>query len=142
MSLEEVNFTPDILPGGVETSKKTNTEIMENDSSNDTVPRFSSACSVLVVEDDGPSREVLALFLIQLGISVRVAKSGEECLALVEAQAPDLVLLDFNLPGINGLDTATLLRINPDLPELTLVALTADDLSLPRSRALQEGFDD
>ncbi len=122
--------------------KKTSAEIIVDDQSGAALPRFSSPRGVLVVEDDPPSREVLSVFLGQLGLRVRTAESGEECLAQVEAQTPDLVLLDINLPGISGLEVAARLRENPLLRELPLVAVTADAFVMQKEPAMQAGFDD
>ena len=78
---------------------------------------------VLVVEDDQGVRESLAMVLEYQDYDVEQAVTGEDGLRLVESQSPDLVILDINLPGIDGIETCRLLRTRGiDTPVLMLTA--------------------
>ncbi len=81
--------------------------------------------SVLVVEDEDDIRELVSYTLLREGYQVAGVASGEEALALIESQPPDLVVLDLMLPGINGATVCRKLRANPATAHLTIVMLTA-----------------
>ena len=88
-------------------------------------------CEVLVVEDNPVNRLVATRFLESRGHSVRAVESGEFAVQAVQDQAPDLVLLDLHMPGMDGYQTAqALLELSPGLP---IMAMTAD--LRPESRA-------
>ncbi|HEB77345.1 MAG TPA: response regulator, partial [Methylothermaceae bacterium] len=65
---------------------------------------------ILVVEDEAPIREMLELILRQANFSVRSAADVRQAIPLLEQRRPDLVLLDWMLPGISGIDWARQLR--------------------------------
>jgi two-component system alkaline phosphatase synthesis response regulator PhoP len=81
--------------------------------------------SVLVVEDEGDIRELISYTLLKDGYQVASVGSGEEALALIESQPPDLVVLDLMLPGIDGVTVCRKLRANPATAHMTIVMLTA-----------------
>ncbi len=79
--------------------------------------------NILVVDDDASVRRLLSFNLSQMGYQVSTVDSGEEALARIADQAPDLILLDVMLPGIDGLETLRRLRAaHPDLPVVVLAA--------------------
>ena len=95
---------------------------------------------VLVVEDDQGVRESLAMVLEYQDYDVEQAVTGEDGLRLVESQSPDLVILDINLPGIDGIETCRLLRKRGiDIPVLML---TARQEVSDRVQGLDAGADD
>ncbi len=104
--------------------------------------RFSPECSVLVVEDDHLNRGLLAGFLDSRGVKYRMAETGEECLAVVSEQKPDLILLDINLPGISGIEVAAKLRNEKDGLLLPIVAVTADAFVMQQKPALEAGINE
>ena len=95
---------------------------------------------VLVVEDDQGVRESLAMVLEYQDHDVVQAVTGEDGLRLVESESPDLVILDINLPGIDGIETCRLLRKRGiDIPVLML---TARQEVSDRVQGLDAGADD
>jgi CheY-like chemotaxis protein len=99
-----------------------------------------SAPLVLVVEDNLVNQVVALEFLTLMGVRARVAADGEEALAQCESEAPDLVLMDIQMPGIDGLETTRRLRSRQRTGELRhfpVIALTAlgHESDLAASRA-------
>ncbi|HNR98341.1 MAG TPA: sigma-54 dependent transcriptional regulator [Planctomycetota bacterium] len=78
---------------------------------------------IFVVEDDARQREIIAKFLEGRGLRVRAAGDAEGALALLEEEAPDLVLMDVRMPGMGGLEG--LARMRARLPALPVILLTA-----------------
>ena len=95
---------------------------------------------ILIVEDNADSREMLKDLLELDGHEVQTAEDGVQGLIIVETGWPDLVLMDIGLPGLNGYDTARLIRANGH--NLHLVALTGYGQPADRQSALEAGFDD
>lgn len=80
------------------------------------------SCSVLLVDDDGAYREVMAGELNRLGYEVTAVASGEEALRRVAASEPEVVLLDLRLPGMNGLEV--LKSVHADAPATEVIMMT------------------
>jgi len=79
--------------------------------------------TILVVDDEASQRELLGGFAVRLGYRVCEAASGEEALAGIGGESPDLVLLDVRLPGLSGIETLNRIReSSPDLPVLLITA--------------------
>ena len=97
---------------------------------------------VLVVDDLIENTMVLKGFIKPLGFDVIVAQSGEEALEKIEAQPPDIVLLDLMMPGMNGFDVTERLKENPDTRHIPIIIITG--LSDPEAnvRAIKAGADD
>jgi two-component system response regulator MprA len=95
---------------------------------------------VLIVEDDAPVRRMLERSLGAEGFEVRSAADGGAALALAESSAPDLVVLDVAMPGLNGIDVCRRLR-DKGLTGGVLM-LTARDAVEDRVRGLDAGADD
>ena len=91
--------------------------------------------SVLIVDDDGDLRDVLASLLTKAGHLVHQAGDGPEGLALLESTRFDVVLLDINLPSMNGLDVLAIVRAMPHPP--LVVMMTGDDTSEPLLEAVK-----
>ena len=97
----------------------------------------------LVVDDNALNRKVVLLFLQQLGYTPGAAASGAEALALLQAQPYDLVLLDVQMPVMDGLETARRIRaLLPQEQQPYLVALTAFTFEEMRQQALEAGMDE
>jgi two-component system KDP operon response regulator KdpE len=96
--------------------------------------------SVLVVDDEAALRKTLRTSLTASGFAVEEARSGEEALHSVQQHRFDLVLLDINMPGINGIDACR--RIRGISPQAGIVMITVRDLEDDKVRALEAGADD
>jgi signal transduction histidine kinase len=94
----------------------------------------------LVVDDDAQALDLLRLLLELEGASVRCATDGAAALALAEQQAPDFVLTDMALPGLDGLQLLQALRQRPALKALPVVALTGVGRPADARRAIAAGF--
>ncbi|GAA1956759.1 response regulator [Microbacterium deminutum] len=96
---------------------------------------------ILVVEDNPLNQKLVRDVLTASGYQVLVAGTGEEGVRLAAAEAPDLILMDIQLPGIDGYEALRLLRQMPQLAGLPVVAVTAFAMPEDRERATREGFD-
>ncbi len=92
---------------------------------------------ILVVDDEPQLRKIVALFLTEEGHEVSQADTGEKALAMTSGPPFDLVLLDFNLPGINGLDTLTRWRDRDPSP--VFIFMTAFGTIRSAVEAMQAG---
>ncbi|MDQ0428942.1 two-component system alkaline phosphatase synthesis response regulator PhoP [Planomicrobium stackebrandtii] len=77
-----------------------------------------NAATVLIVEDDEGIRELMRLFLLKKGYGVLQAEDGLRALALLEKEKPDIILLDVEMPGMNGLEVCEKIRLKTTLPIL------------------------
>ncbi len=96
---------------------------------------------VLLVEDNVNAAEMLSALLGMSGHEVRVAHSGPAALELVSTCQPEVILLDINLPGMNGFEVAKRLRAQPGLEKVLIVAVTGYGQEKDRKRCLEAGFD-
>jgi class 3 adenylate cyclase len=102
-----------------------------------TVPR-----KILVVDDTPQNVKLLADLLGAKGYAVATARSGQEALAKVDAERPDLVLLDVVMPEMSGYEVCTKLRTNPATATLPVVMVTALDPAQERVKGIEAGADD
>ena len=97
---------------------------------------------VLVVEDDLPTTELLTAKLRAEYFDVGTARAGEEALDLIEADSPDIVLLDVMLPGMDGFDVCRRIKSESSSAHLPVVMITGLDQPSDRVRGLEAGADD
>lgn len=97
---------------------------------------------VLVVEDERDIAALVAYHLTKEGYRVRTAEAGNEALLAVQAERPDLVLLDLMLPGLSGYEVLSELRRRPELADVPVVVLTARKDEADRVKGLELGADD
>ena len=97
---------------------------------------------VLVVEDDSVNRQVIELFLKKIGVSPVFAPDGEIAITTALAEPFDLVLMDCQLPGIDGLEATRQIRQNLNGKPLTIIALTANASTQVRENCLAAGMND
>ena len=98
--------------------------------------------SVLLVEDEPAQREVLAYNLKAEGFRVVEAANGKDALALAEEEKPDLVVLDWMLPEVSGIDVCRTLRVREATRGLPIIMLSARSEEMDRVRGLDAGADD
>jgi len=98
--------------------------------------------SVLLVEDEQAIREMVAMALERAGFRVRHAESAEDAQAAIQLSQPDLILLDWMLPGQSGIDYARRLKRDRATRELPIIMLTARGEEGDRIRGLDAGADD
>src|SRR5580704_11977593 len=98
--------------------------------------------NVLVVEDEDALAALLQYNLDKEGYRVTVAADGEEALMLVDERAPDLVVLDWMLPKVSGVEVCRRLRARPETRNLPIIMLTARGEESDRIRGLDTGADD
>jgi two-component system, cell cycle response regulator DivK len=95
---------------------------------------------ILVVEDNERNLKLLRDLLEYEGYDVRVARTGEDAITLAVKEPPDLVLMDLQLPGIDGMEALRRLRASPRTVGIPVVAVTAQAMKQDRERVLQAGF--
>ena len=95
---------------------------------------------VLVIEDNKDIRDLLALFLIEMGCHILEAEDGRQGVQLARKSHPDLVLMDLNLPRLSGLQATTMLKNHTDTQNICVVALSAHCADRQwREKAIQVG---
>ena len=96
---------------------------------------------ILIIEDNTQNLKLARDILNYVGYATREADNAEDGLALARAQPPDLVLMDVQLPGMNGLEALGRLRADPRTAAIPVVALTAFAMKDDRDVLLAVGFD-
>ena len=106
--------------------------------------RDNSHAEILVVDDDAMSRRVLAQLLSAAGYNCRVSNDGSEALETIHARPPSLLLLDFDMPGLNGAEVLKRLRSDedPTVAQIPAIMLTAHGSDQSEVSCLQAGADD
>lgn len=97
---------------------------------------------VLVVEDEGAQREVLQYNLEAEGFDVVVADNGEDALLLVQEEQPDLMVLDWMLPKVSGIEVCRQVKADPSTRTIPIIMLSARAEENDRVRGLETGADD
>lgn len=97
---------------------------------------------VMVVEDEPAQREVLAYNLESEGFRVTKAENGEEALLLVAEDTPDVILLDWMLPNVSGIEICRRLKTRPETRGVPIIMLSARSEEVDRVRGLETGADD
>ncbi len=97
---------------------------------------------ILVVDDEPAIREMVGFALMREGFEFLEAGDADEAKAKIANGKPDLLLLDWMLPGVSGIDLARRLKSSPDTPELPIIMLTARSEEVHKVRGLEIGADD
>ena len=97
---------------------------------------------VLIVEDEPAQLEVLSYNLGSQGFRLDYARDGEEALLKAEEIQPDLVILDWMLPNLSGIEVCRRLKSRPETREIPIIMLTARGEEADRVRGLKTGSDD
>ncbi len=97
---------------------------------------------VLVVEDEPAQREVLAYNLEAEGFEVSRASNGEEALILVQEDMPDIIVLDWMMPNLSGIEVCRRLKMKAETRAIPVIMLSARSEEVDRVRGLETGADD
>jgi CheY-like chemotaxis protein len=97
---------------------------------------------VLIIDDNAVNRRLAQVLFQKLGWQAETLASGEQALRHLAASSYDLILLDINMPGMNGLDVCQHIRADPRLRAVRVIAYTAHVLPAEQQRILASGFDD
>ena len=95
---------------------------------------------VLVVDDDPINRKVAREALSIYSHEVIEAKNGEESIIMAKKLVPDVILMDIQMPGINGTEAMKKIREQPGLNKIPIIAITAYAMKGDREKLLNEGF--
>lgn len=136
-ALVEVLITP---PQKADDEKNSSIEMNEFPIQNQTP---ENAISVLAVDDYPSNLKLVAALLENLGVKVDCANNGSEALEFIENKNYDLIFMDIQMPGMDGLEVTNRIRLN-ELPghHIPIIALTAHALAAEREAVLQAGMDD
>ena len=104
--------------------------------------RYETAGKILLVDDESQNLEVLRRLMMRRGYEVLTASGGELALQSVVRDRPDLVLLDVNMPGIDGIEVCRRLKADPETRLIPVVLLTTLTASEDRIRGIEAGADD
>ena len=96
---------------------------------------------ILLVEDNELNRDMLSRRLQRRGYDIVLALDGQEAITTAETSRPDVILMDLDLPVLNGWEATRALRINPAIRDIPVIALTAHALPADRQRAIEAGCD-
>jgi Response regulator containing a CheY-like receiver domain and an HD-GYP domain len=96
---------------------------------------------ILVVEDNDKNRKLVRDVLTAKGYRIVEAETGEDGVRLAREQSPALVLMDIQLPGINGIEALRQLRAAPATAGIPVIAVTASAMTQDRQKILAAGFD-
>lgn len=94
---------------------------------------------ILVVEDSVTNLKLVEALLKRHGFDVLAASNAQEALAMLKTNRPDIILLDLQLPDMDGLQLAQLLHKDPDTKNIPIIALTAFSQDKDKQRALECG---
>jgi two-component system, cell cycle response regulator DivK len=95
---------------------------------------------ILIVEDNKDSLEILGLRVTAIGYQVIKARNSKEAITCAEAEGPDLIFMDLDLPDADGIKTTATLRQNPKTSHIPVVALTAWISALWQEKAERVGI--
>lgn len=97
---------------------------------------------VLIIEDEPSQREVLTYNLTAEGYRVTPAENGEDGLLCVAEDAPDVIVLDWMMPNLSGIEVCRRLKISPDTRAIPVIMLSAKSEEVDKVRGLETGADD
>ena len=97
---------------------------------------------ILLVEDNEENRDMLSRRLTRRGYKVVIAMDGEQGVTMAESEVPDLILMDMDLPVLNGWEATRQLKAAPATRAIPIIALTAHAMVGDREKAVEAGCDD
>lgn len=102
----------------------------------------SIAPLILIVDDEEPIRTMLSYNLERHGFTTKQAANGDEALKLVKEITPDIIILDWMLPGLSGIEVCTILRTKHQTKNIPIIMLTAKGEEFDKVKGLDSGVDD
>ena len=96
---------------------------------------------ILIIEDNEKNRKLVRDVLQATGYKTIESETAEEGLKLAIEKSPDLILMDIQLPGMDGITALKQLRIDPQTKSIPVIAITASAMTYNRVTMLAEGFD-
>lgn len=96
---------------------------------------------ILLVEDDEMNRDIISRQLRWDGFQIIIATDGRQALEIAQAERPDLILMDMGLPIMTGWEATALIKADPGLRHIPVIALTAFAMAEDRARSLESGCD-
>lgn len=97
---------------------------------------------ILLVDDIDALRDLHAMLLGRRGHEVLHARDGREAVNLASSWRPDVILMDLEMPVLDGLSATRILKADPALADIPVIAFTSNSLPTDRERALEAGCDD
>jgi two-component system cell cycle response regulator DivK len=97
--------------------------------------------TILYVEDNAENRMLVRRILLAEGYSLVEAKDADEALGVINNSRPDLILMDINMPGVDGYTLTTRIKTMPGFERVPILAITANVMRGDRERTLQAGCD-
>jgi PAS domain S-box-containing protein len=116
--------------------------ILEDDSSESRLRRRHAGARLLLAEDNAVNREVALELIHAAGLEADTAKNGREALARASNIAYDLILMDVQMPQMNGLDATRAIRMLPSHAAVPILAMTANAFSEDRQTCMEAGMND
>ncbi|MFT4518313.1 MAG: two-component system cell cycle response regulator DivK [Halioglobus sp.] len=103
---------------------------------------MSQATKILLVEDNELNRDMMIRRLKRAGLEVVAAGDGEQALSIMREELPAVVLMDMNLPVLDGWSASRQAKSDADIKHIPIIALTAHAMEADRLNALEAGCDD
>jgi CheY-like chemotaxis protein len=97
---------------------------------------------ILIVEDIPMNQKLIRDILIYYGYEIIEAENGEEAVRIAKEQKPDLIIMDLQMPVMNGLEAIKILRNDPATKDIKIIAVTSFAMAGDREKVLAAGFDD
>ncbi|MDF1748810.1 MAG: response regulator [Alphaproteobacteria bacterium] len=103
---------------------------------------MTDAAPILIVEDNTINMRLFSDLLVALGYTVCKAEDAEQALKLLEDIRPGAIIMDIQLPGMSGVECTQTIRLDPDLANVPIIAVTAFAMAGDEARFLKAGCDD
>jgi two-component system, cell cycle response regulator DivK len=97
---------------------------------------------ILCVEDNADNLMMLQRRLTRRGFEVTISMNGAECVEWAKTLQPEVIVMDLNLPGVDGCEATRRLKNQPETKDIPIIVLTADPKEKSRERALTAGCDE